>query len=252
MRKKHLFSLIELLIVVGILGALSALILPAFHNTSDESKKTVARTQMKEIRRAFSRFHADLLSELRKKSSDGTTNHYLEDMARYGLWPLLVQKHPHLTEGADWGTNIFKSYPVYTPETNSGWRGPYLEYSGIVQIADTDLLYNYTGTDEARTVTKTGGQTQGETAKIPVMRDPYGGYYRLLCPEARTADGNALSLYERLKRMVIVCTGPDRTLDTQTSSFLSKEDDSYILNINADDIIPAGDDMVMKLMPTAF
>lgn len=247
MKIRHCFSLIELLIVVGILGALSALILPAFHSTSDEAKKTVALTQMKEIQRAFSRFHADLLSKLRKKESD--TNPYLEDIARYGIWPLLVHRHPHLPEGDDWGTNVFKSYPAYNSETGFGWRGPYLEYSGIVRIAETNLLYNYTGTGDVRTVTQNGGQTQGDLAGIPVMKDPYGGYYRILCPEARTADGSNLSLYDRLKRMVIVCTGPDRTLDTQTNSFLDKADDSYILNINADDIIPQGDDMLLKLMP---
>lgn len=252
--KKHIFSLIELLIVVGILGALSALILPMFHDAEKEAKEIVARTKMKDIQRAFSRFHADMLTEFSKKDMDGEeeTNFYLEDIALYGLWPLFSSRHPVRAEGEEWSTATFKKYPLYDPETFSGWHGQYLQYDGIVTIASPVLQYDYTGDADNMTVTGNGAQTSGTEYKIPVLRDPYGGYYRILCPEARSTDGNTLSRKERLKRMVIICTGPNRKLETKSSSFLDKEDALYIKNINADDIFPQGDDIVMRLIPAIY
>lgn len=233
MRKQN-FSLIELLIVVGIMGALTALILPIFYDTEKEAKATVARSKMKDIQRAFGRFYADLLPELRKQEADGTdvTNLALEDIALYGLWPLFNRNHPVLT----------KSYSTYDPETHFGWHGQYVECDGVVTIGAPTL---------------NGAQTAGTGAstdcKIPVLRDPYGGYYRILCPDARTdGGGNALSRLERLKRMVIICTGPNRKLETSSNNFIPTTDADYIKNINGDDIVSGGDDIVMRLIPTNF
>lgn len=252
--KQHFFSLIELLIVVGILGALTALILPVFHDAEKEARSTVARSAMKDIQWAFGRFHADLLPELRQQHTDNgeNTNFYLEDLARYGLWPLFVRNHPVLPESDDWGTSVFRKYPAYDPETGFGWRGGYLEHNNIASIAAPALTYQFTGSPDNMTITQTGAQTPGDACKIPVLRDPYGGYYRLLCPEARTTGGKNLSRLQRLKRMVIVCTGPNRKLETTGSSFLPADDEKYIQSINADDIVPQGDDIVLKLMPTHY
>lgn len=253
-KKTSYFSLIELLIVVGILGALSALILPMFHDTEKEAKDTVARTKMKDIQRAFGRFQADMLTELGKKDSDNgeTTNLYLEDIALYGLWPLFVRNHPVRTEGDEWDTSTFRKYPAYNTETRFGWRGQYLEYDDIAQIATPALTYSYTGTGSDLAVTSPGAQSPGTDCKIPVLKDPYGGYYRILCPEARTNNGNNLSRYERLKRMVIVCTGPNRKLETTTTSFIDANDDAYVKTINGDDIAPQGDDIIIRLMPNNY
>ncbi len=160
------FSLIELLIVVGILGALSALILPMFHDTEKEARNTVARSKMKDIQWAFSRFQADMLVELRKTVDDGgdVTNLYLEDIARYGLWPLFVRSHPVMTEGDDWGTDIFKKYELYNGDTGFGWRGQYLEYDGIVSVAAPSLVYSYEGSGDTMSVTSHGGRVPAVNA----------------------------------------------------------------------------------------
>lgn len=251
---KNSFSLIELLIVIGIMGALTALILPMFYDTEKEAKETVVRTQMKDIQRAFGRFQADLFTELRKLDPEGSeaANPYLEDIALYGLWPLFVSKHPVRVEGESWSSSTFKSYPHYDPETKSGWRGQYLEYNGAAEIAEPVLNYHYTGSGSSLTITEAGAQSSGTACKIPVLRDPYGGYYRVLCPEVRSSasGGNELSKAERLKRMVIVCTGPNRKLETATNSFISTSDEMYIQSINGDDITAGGDDIVMRLIPT--
>lgn len=223
------FSLIELLIVIGILGALLTLVLPGFNDTGEEAKGKVARTEMREIQQAFQRFAADVV--FRKESDD--SNQYLEDVALYGLWPLLWQSHPN---SAVTGIN----YKDYDSDTGIGRRGPYLDEEGLVKItAPTDLA-----TSPGQVTDDSG------TIKIPVIKDPYGGYYRVLCPAARTDGGNSLSEFKRLQKLVLVCTGPDRTLDTGVDSFLETTHDDYT-SANADDIVAQGDDLVIRLMPLA-
>lgn len=225
------FSLIELLIVIGILGALLTLVLPGFNDTGEEAKDKVARTEMREIQKAFQRFAADVV--FRKESDD--SNKYLKDVALYGLWPLLWSNHPNVAEGF---TAV--EYTDYDSDTAIGRRGPYLEQEGMVKI-----------TAPAELDTDAGQVSADDGAiKIPVVKDPYGGYYRVLCPAKRTTGGNSLSEFKRLQKMVLVCTGPDRVLDTAVDSFLATDADNYT-SANADDIVAQGDDIVIRLMPLA-
>ncbi len=233
------FSLLELLIVIAILGILSAMILPAFHETGEEAKKTAAVSEMRDIQRAFNRFAADNANLLKKTSS---STQYLEDIALYGLWPLVMQSHPRSAESK------FKNfkYPDFSHDTQFGWRGQYLEFESLRKIAEPSLIFNDT--------TKSGGQYSDEKSniKIPVFTDPFGGYYRILVPQPRTENGNNLPQNERLKRLVLVCTGPNQKLDTFTGSFLAPDHPDYMKNINADDIAPQQDDIIIKLLPDGF
>ena len=58
--KQQKFSLIELLIVVGILGVLTGLILPSFTGAEDEAKKNTAKAEMRSIQKAFQLFLSDV------------------------------------------------------------------------------------------------------------------------------------------------------------------------------------------------
>lgn len=242
------FTLIELLVVIGILGALLTLVIPAFHDMGADAKDKVARTEMKEIQKQFQRFYADCINVLKTSGEAGTeenpipdTNRYLRDIALYGLWPLIVEKHPDAASGI--------KYDMYDPESGFGRHIPYLEYEGIQEIATPEMTFSST----AR-----GGQTPLSTSenatgiRIPVIKDPYGGYYRVLCPEVRSeGDGgnNLTKEYKRLRRMVLVCTGPNRELDTATDHFIPSTDAEYVQSINGDDLCADGDDIVIRLLP---
>jgi len=252
--KKH-FTLVELLIVIGILGALLTLVLPSFHDTGDDARDKVARTEMREIQKQFQRFYADCINVMKTTGDmvDGGsgedpvshTNRYLRDIALYGLWPLIVENHPDTASGI--------RYDQYDPENGFGRHVPYLEYEGIQEIAAPEMTYRF----EVETVSASGGQTAGSGSgiRIPVIKDPYGGYYRVLCPEIRSEANGGNDLEEefrRLRRMVLVCTGPDRKLDTTTDHFISTADKDYVKSINGDDLAAAGDDLVIRLLPGAF
>ncbi len=249
MKHQH-FSLIELLIVIGILGALMTLVLPGFNDTSEESKEKVAKAEMREIQKAFQRFSADVILRAETGDKADLGNSKLYDIALYGLWPLLSEVHPVLSSSSE----DYIKYDAYDAESGLGRRAPYLEQEGLVQIFPVTIDENHSSSSacgqESRIVTEDNEEENatGTDRRIPVVKDPYGGYYRVLCPSARVdADGHNLSIFKRLQRMVLVCTGPNRKLETFPNSF--NTDDPH--PSEADDIVAQGDDIVIKLFPLA-
>lgn len=133
------FTLVELLIVIALLGALAALILPRMG--ADRGRMmdhSLAPAEMMDIRRAFAAFEADCMPTAADR----------ERIGRYGLEILMAYE-----AARGW------SFPAeFDPARGRGWRGPYLESQG------------------ARTVyTEEDGQPlvgSGATATIPVVHDP--------------------------------------------------------------------------------
>lgn len=250
------FSLIELLIVIGILGALLSLVLPGFNDTSDDAKDKVAKAEMREIQKAFQRFAADVIfrSEVRPAinglEASATSNKKLYDIAAYGLWPLLCEVHPILESSSDG----YVSYDGYDESSGIGRRGPYLEQEGLMQVFPVTITSTHTTDLACGQENKIIGEDNTETSasgtdrRVPVIKDPYGGYYRVLCPVARTdGSGHNLSEFRRLQKMVLVCTGPNRKLETFPNSFDTSSPHPSI----ADDIVAQGDDLIVRLMPMA-
>lgn len=212
MQKKY-FSLIELLVVIGILGALCSLMLPGFGDAQEDAKKKVVMTEMREAQAAFRRFASDVMLK------NNITK--MEDILKFGIWPLMKKSHPNSTDSPH--------YDNYVSETGIGRRGPYLHKEWHIKIADDSPV--------------DGGQTEvssGDTVEIPVIKDPYGGYYRVICPALEESTGDDRK--EKLRRMVLVCTGPDKNLDTPNTDL----DDDDDIKCPAD-----CDDKVVRLMPLA-
>lgn len=204
--KRKQFSLLELLIVVGILGVLVTLVLPNFTNVQDDAREKVMKTEMQAIQAAFGRFSSDT-----GVHSDTTK---LTDIADYGLWPLMDKIHPNAAV-----TTI--TYSDYDAETGIGRRGPYLAEEDEITIDAADLATIFGQAEDAAPTT---------SVTIPVVKDPYGGYYRVLMPSSGT---------DKEKNIALVCTGFDKTLNTTRTP-------------NSEgDIEKVGDDTVIKLLPLA-
>lgn len=58
-RKGRGFTLVELLVVIVVLAVLAAIVLPKFMNSSQRSKESALRSDLKLIRNAISMFQAD-------------------------------------------------------------------------------------------------------------------------------------------------------------------------------------------------
>ena len=111
------FSLIELLIVIGLLGALTMLVLPRLTITKtwavDES---LVPSEMMDIRRAYAAFEADCLPTCSDKTN----------FVRSGLAILM-------TTNFIGASNL--SFPLsFDPNRGKGWRGPYLQQEGSCNV----------------------------------------------------------------------------------------------------------------------
>lgn len=58
-RKGRGFTLVELLVVIVVLAVLAAIVLPKFMNSSQRSKESALRSDLKVVRNAISMFQAD-------------------------------------------------------------------------------------------------------------------------------------------------------------------------------------------------
>lgn len=110
---KRGFTLIELLIVIGLLGALTMLVLPTYRLQRVAANEDIMLGEMAALQEAFQRFYADCLPTL--ADLNVLTNVYLA--------PLLVQTDPNTPPQFD--------YPDYEPDRRVGWRGPYAETEGF-------------------------------------------------------------------------------------------------------------------------
>ena len=159
------FTLLELLIVIGMLGALATLILPHLAVAKTEAFDPMVQTEMQDIRIAFQRFYNDVMPNEAQ----------LDLFRKYGLAPLMQSELPGIY-----------NFPGWDPDRCRGWRGPYLESEGT-RIIDAN----------------SDGQAQAESGvSIPVILDPYAKtdgdarYYRVLCgkKDSLTYDGSRLAL----------------------------------------------------------
>ncbi len=177
MDQRRAFTLIELLIVIGLLGALAALMLPTFRMRRVESLGQIVDHDMAEIRRAFRRFYGDAV----------LLENDLEMVRRWGLGCL--------AERPD-GTHEGWVVPDFDMQKRRGWRGPYLAPEGRRHIdGDEDAI----------------GQPAG-AVEVPVVEDPFsasdsdGHYYRVVAPV--DTDGNYV-----YHEMLLVCVGANGRLD---------------------------------------
>ena len=243
--KTQKFTLIELLVVISILGVLAALVVPGYNNTAEDALDKGAAVEMTTIQDAFARFAADMAPQLRA-NADGT-NLKLEDIAYYGLWPLMTGQHPDAARAA---RETFQ-YKNYDPASSFGRRGPYLETEAYVEIAP--IPENADAAASGQSPVPAGAS---QKVSIPAVKDPYGGHYRILWPDnpasgdAARPDARTLTPFQRLQKMVIVCTGPDMALDTRPGDLWKNSDAGYNPAL-ANDIKAQNDDTVMRLWPLA-
>lgn len=116
------FTLVELLLVVAILGALAALVVSEMTGVEGDADRKIVRSELVKIREAIVRFKRDM----------GEAPYYLAE--------LLQSPDPSDRLGGWWWRNAGQQPPTrlfrYDPATRRGWDGPYLR----VEISSTETV----------------------------------------------------------------------------------------------------------------
>jgi competence protein ComGC len=183
------FSLIELLIVIGLLGALTMLVLPNLSVQKDWAYDgSIAPKEMMDIQKAFIAFEADCLPN--------TDDYKL--IGKYGI-EILVKFDEDVSSGKDW------SFPSsFDSERAKGWRGPYLKQESTREIDINSPGQPY---------------FSGSGYFIPVICDPRNN------PESKSDRHYYRILYEETNnKMALVYVGADGTLDAQINPYPTGND----------------------------
>ena len=112
------FTLVELLIVIIIIAVLAAIAIPKFSSSSQRSKESSLRANLKLVRNAIDLFRAD-------------TNAYPADMAG-------------LTTSTTSGLNTAAAKCTIAA---TDWRGPYLQTVPVDPVSGSQMTYGTTATD---------------------------------------------------------------------------------------------------------
>lgn len=116
-RRRHGFTLVELLVVIVVLAVLAAIVLPKFMNSSKRSKESALRSDLKLLRNAVGLFQAD------------TTVYPLT------LADLAATSAP--AKGLDSSGNQVNI-------TAADWHGPYLQEIPKDPVSGNDFTYGTT------------------------------------------------------------------------------------------------------------
>lgn len=207
--KHRYFSLIELLIVIGIIGALVSLILPSFSVSEVEAKAIVNNKEFMIIQKSFSNFYDDVIP-----SEDD-----LATFAEFGLTALMENSRPNNQE---------KYFSIWDQNRHKGWRGPYLAPEGRVLV----------------NVVENAGQTiKSATTKIPVIYSAYhkagaidSYFYRVKIPTTKSAPFTDLPNY-----LCLIDPGINGAIDMTALQADTATGELIITN--------QGDDIVVRLLP---
>ncbi len=154
------FSLLELLVVVGILASISFISLGGYAKVLDDSNDRLARTEMQQIAKALAQFKADTgyypktgpfgLADCVDSGQvvDDGLPEYIQAIEATGSDSIVDQKcrwfySPanlyQLTAVTSPLTGSGSPLKTWDPETGRGWRGPYLKgfKDGYVDISDS-------------------------------------------------------------------------------------------------------------------
>jgi prepilin-type N-terminal cleavage/methylation domain-containing protein len=222
----HGFSLIEVLVVIVILAAVAALVVPKVDHIRDDAELTAARVTMQTLREAFT------------DSAAGPG--HIADMKHTPTFNAVTLR-PHLLL-------VQAAQPAFDPIAQRGWRGPYLRNAQGVANTNTARNGTFPAATERRfvgdaTFLERGFFSDGSNSPYGITgeltaADPWGNPIVVQVPPASAFD--AADIAERFRYARLVSAGPDGVLSTPL--------DHRLAGMLADHTVVArGDDLVVFL-----
>ncbi len=223
MIQKKAFSLIELMIVIVIIGALVSIILTSFDYSERTAENDSVQVEMYNIRKAFVAYYNDNFPDF---DEDGA----FHLVARFGVGVLCEQSSSYYdstlssTSDKDLYDSAFADKDL---KNKLGWNGPYIMQEGRRTVSiDNDFDATTIWQNDSSNDTTSGSTS---SVSIPVVQDPFGGYYRIVIPKGDLKDGNGERFLPQYA--YIVCTGANLTLQTFSEDFDDDEDSETYLQL---------------------
>jgi prepilin-type N-terminal cleavage/methylation domain-containing protein len=149
------FTLLELLVVIGLIAALAVIATSQLDDAGDHAKEQIARAEMANISKALKQYKRDVGSYPKSEDTNDRERQHPADftfLITGELWDDDSSNYVALPEEDKWD-----------PESARGWRGPYLDNAGNGYVSVGDNL-KFDGD---------GSPTAGNTKQMLSVGDPF-------------------------------------------------------------------------------
>ncbi len=177
---------------------------------------------MYNIRKAFVKYYNDNFPSLEE-------NETFHLMTRFGVAVLCEKNLEYYGITSTANQALFDlAFADRDMKNNLGWRGAYITHEGRESVKIGDFTSTECWQNDSDYDSNTGtSNTSSNDKSIPVIKDPYGGYYRIVIPKGDIGNGE-----EFLPQYAfIVCTGANKTLQTFSEDFDDDEDSETYLEM---------------------
>ena len=224
-------TLLELVMVVSILAVLTAMVVPGMSSQQEETRKTVARSSLNDLRNAITNRYLQDMTDLPRARADDTTraSETVGAVARP-----LPQLHFLFVNPNSYVSTATPPYPAlndYDHQTRLGWNGPYVMTSPGKYPTPT-AQRSVKNPNDTRTWADYGFTTSYGNAGDQTLLDPWGSPYVLVTYDYTHGAAALRSEY-------LVSAGPNLKLDHATWA------------INTDGSLNSGDDLVLLVRTDA-
>jgi prepilin-type N-terminal cleavage/methylation domain-containing protein len=233
-RRRDGLTLLELVMVVSILAILTALVVPGMSDQQEETRKTVARATMQELRDVIAnRYAQDIVSSpvsLPMPNSLDSTRLSTTTQITGASTSALPQLHFLFVNPNQFSATSTPTYMAvndYDSQAKIGWNGPYVNTKATTYPNPSAIRFpkdpNNTGTWESYGFTTTFGQVGDFT-----VNDPWGSPYVIVIFSQAHGGSTAYTAY-------LTSAGFNRTLNTSSWA------------VNTDGTLNSGDDLALAI-----
>lgn len=243
-RRRRGLTLLELVMVVSILAILTALVVPGMSDQQEETRKTVAKATLQELRDVIANRYLPDMSHTVNPAVTGavalpqpnraydTSGRITSTQADGSVAGVVPQTHflfvnPNQYSGST--TTQYVSVKDFDPQVKIGWNGPYVMHKATVYPNPTNQRFTNDPNNTA-TWSDCGFTTQFGQPGDYCVNDPWGSPYVIRIH--RTSHGGTNNLFTAY----VVSAGPDRRL-VELSNWTT----------NTDGTLNTGDDLALQI-----
>jgi len=230
-RRRAGLTLLELVMVVSILAILTALVVPGMSDQSEETRKTVARATMQEVRDIIANRYMENMGELPQPMLTGTvtdgtritTTLQVTGTSATGLPQMqFLFVNPRQYDASS--ATPYMAIGDFDQQSRIGWNGPYMGQKSTTYPNPTARRFATDPNNDDTWAEYGFTTTHGQPGDFTVM-DPWGSPYVIVVRAVAHGSSTAYTAY-------VVSAGFNRRLET-TANGASATGDDLLLAIKS-------------------